>query len=240
MSFDLPALVHVVRRWWWLLLLAPLAGGGAMYFYGKSQQPMYRATAVLWVQMPPGSEGPDPSVIQGDINLAEMYRYLVTVEPVLSPVIDDLKLPYSVDALRGHLAVNVVRSTPLLEISATDTDPERATAIADAVTRRFSDTIGQLGVQDAPTAAATVGATTATNLAVRIVAAEVPQEPYAPRTTLFVLLGAALGLLAAGGLIALAEVLRRYAATRVKTTARMHDAPRGSLPPALELQTSRD
>lgn len=238
MGFDLPTLVHILRRWWWLLILAPLIGGGAMYLYGKSQQPMYRATAVLWVQMAPGSDGPDPSVIQGDINLAEMYRYLVTVEPVLAPVIDDLQLPYDVDDLRDRIVVTVVRNTPLLEIAASDANPSRAAAIANAVTRHFGDGIGQLGVQDGTSLAAT-GASAGTNLAVRVVPAEVPPQPYAPRMPLFVLLGAALGLLVTVGLAGIVEYRRQNYRTSVNSEARVQDPPLPLLAPGTDVGTAQ-
>lgn len=225
MSFDISALIRAVRRWWWLLLLAPLVGGGALYFYGKAQQPMYQATALIWLQMPPGAVGPDPSVIQEDIDLAEMYRYLVTVEPVLAPVVDDLGLPYDVDTLRGLLTVSVVRGTPLLELSATDADPDRAAKIADAVAHQFSASIARLGVQDTATAAQNPAAPAGVNLAVRLVPAEIPQEPFTPRMKLLMLFGAVLGLLLASGGIALVEYVRRYYKPFAKPM-QIHDAPR--------------
>ena len=224
MSFDISALLLIVRRWWWLLLLAPLAGGGAMYFYSKSQQPMYRATSVVWLQMAPGTDGADPSVIQEDINLAEMYRYLVTVEPVLDPVIKDLGLPYNLDTLREHITVSVVRATPLLEVAAADADPSRAAEIADGVAAQFSASIAELGMQNLAATTPNLAISTGTTMTARVLPAEVPQEPFAPRMKLFVLLGAALGVLVAAGGIALAEYLRRYYKPLAKPAA-LPDAP---------------
>jgi capsular polysaccharide biosynthesis protein len=240
MGFDLGALFRMARRWWWLLLLAPLVGGGGMYLFAKSQQPMYRATAVLWIQMTPGLGSPDPSLIQGSIDLAEMYRYLVTVAPVLTPVIDDLDLPYGVDALRDRLSVSVVRSTPLLEISASDPQPERAAAIANAVSRHFGDSINHLGVNSVGLPATNPGTAAVQNLVVRTVLAELPEEPYAPRTTLFALLGAALGLLVAVGFAGFAEYRGINVRMSANPTTSPQESPRTGIHQVPTLQSGRD
>jgi succinoglycan biosynthesis transport protein ExoP len=237
MGFDLDEVIRIARRWWWLLLLGPLLGGGIMYFVSKAQQPMYRATATLWLQMAPGSDGPDPSVIQGDIDVAEMYRHLVTVEPILSPVIDELNLPDSVDELRERLSVSVVRSTPLLEITASDAQPDQAAEIADAVARHFGDSIDQLGMNNVSASVPNPNGA-GENLVVRTIPAEVPLEPYAPRTTLFALLGAAVGLLIAVGLVGIAALLGKRVWTGVNAATLPQESSRVGIQHMPNLQQS--
>jgi uncharacterized protein involved in exopolysaccharide biosynthesis len=214
MGFSLHELVRISRRWWWLVILAPLIGAGGMYKVASAQQPIYSATAVLRVELATGSSALDPSMIEGSIDLAETYRHLVAVEPILSPVIDDLDLPFGPDELRDRLSVSVVRNTQLINVTASDPDPKLAAEIADAIARLFSistdqlppravlrgdpdfsDSINQPGVDAAAPTAMTSGAAAAGGPVTVAVPAEVPREPYAPRPIRFTLLGAFLGLL---------------------------------------------
>jgi polysaccharide biosynthesis transport protein len=240
MHFDLTELVRMARRWWWLLLLAPLLGGAILYYVGKSQQPMYQATATLWVELAPGPAGPDPGLIEGSINLAETYRHLMTAAPILSPIIADLGLPYGLDELRGRLSVSVVRGTPLIEVTASDAQPARAAAIADAVVRRFGDSVTELGITNAAPAPTNPDAAPAEPLIVRTVPAEVPHEPYAPRTTLFALFGAALGLLVAVGAVGFVGYLGKSLRVDVNSAARTQKSPLMGVRQAPNLQGGRD
>jgi uncharacterized protein involved in exopolysaccharide biosynthesis len=227
MGSNLHELVRITRRWWWLAILVPLIGAGGMYKVASAQQPMYMASAVLRIELDSGSL--EPGNIEASIDLAETYRHLVRSASVLSPVIDDLGLPSGHDELRDRLSVSVVRNTQLLNVSASDPNPERAAAIADAVARRFSESIDQPGIDlRAPRAvlrgdpgfrdsigqpgvdAAAPNPTTANTAAgggpvALAVPAEVPREPYAPRKTLFALIGAILGLLVVPVIVAPVE-----------------------------------
>jgi hypothetical protein len=72
----------------------------------------------------------------------------------------------------------------------------------------------------------------------RVVPAETPHEPYAPRMKLLIMLGAGLGLLFAVGIIALVEYLRQHSMTRVKATARVQEVPLGGRHQALDDRTA--
>jgi succinoglycan biosynthesis transport protein ExoP len=212
MGIDMNGIVRIIRRWWWIILLGPLLGGGVAYVASKSQQPMFRATTTLWVQTSSGANGFDSNEIQANVELAETLRHLVTVESSLSPVIADLRLPLGVDELRKQLSVGVIRGTPLIEVTAQDAQPERAAAIADAVAHEFGDSISQFGIRAMPAPSDADAEAAASSVNVVVVPAEVPKEPFAPRTTLFALVGALLGLLIVVGGLSLAELLSRRSA----------------------------
>lgn len=242
MERDMDALVGILRRWWWALLIAPIIGGLALYLVSQQQQPMYKATALLWVQTAPGAAGPDPNAFQGDIARAEMYRTLVTVAPVLSPVIAKLDLPYGLEGLRSRLTASIVRDTPLLQVTAADPNPEQAANIADEVVRSFGASINQLGAAGVSKLPPPPGAAAASNsnLIIRSVPAEVPLEPYAPRPALYTLLGAAIALLVVVGAIGLAEYLGKGARTRPSVGLLPEDAPSMAIPRAASSQSARD
>lgn len=209
MNIDKISIMRVVRRWWWLLLVGPLIGGGVAYFVSKSQPPMYRATSTLWVQTGTDANGFDPAEIEANTQLAGTLRHFVTVESNLAPVIGDLQLDLSVSDLRKKLAVSVEGGTPLIDIAVEDPLPDRAAAIADAVANQFVGAVDQFGLTSA-TIPSDGDATTTTAHTV-VVPAEVPQEPFAPRTSLLAFVGALLGLVIVAGVLLLVALLSRTA-----------------------------
>jgi len=136
-ELELRQLFRYARHWWWLLILGPLIAGGAAYFAASRQQPLYSASATLQVNPPQTSGSIDFSALQGSKSLAETYRQLITTGTVLAPVVDTLKLPYNVDALEGKVSASTVGDTQLIRVSVSDTNPERAAAIANAIASQF-------------------------------------------------------------------------------------------------------
>lgn len=138
MVLDPRQLVRMARRWWWLWLLAPLVAGGLAFAVSSRQPRLYAATTTLMVNPPQGTTFPDYNAILSSQSLAATYQQLVTTRPVLAPVIAELSLPVDVDELKERVAASRVRDTQLLQVSASDADPARAAAIADAVARHFA------------------------------------------------------------------------------------------------------
>lgn len=231
MNLEANAVVVAMRRWWWILLLGPLVGGGLAYVVAKSQSPLYRATAVVWVQTGSNASGFDPNEIQSNIELAETLRHLVTVEANLSTVIADLQLSQGVDELRQQISVGVEQGTPLIEVTAQDTRPEGAASIANAVANQFSTSIDQLGMAPAPAQPVADG-TDGPTASVLVIPAEAPVAPFAPRTSLMTLVGVLVGLLLAAGALYVAALLQPRVTTRRDIATRQ---PHGS--PGVQAQT---
>lgn len=61
------------------------------------------------------------------------YQELITSRPVMEQVIADLDLDFSVAQLKGMIKVENKQDTRIIAITLTDTNPERARKIADAV-----------------------------------------------------------------------------------------------------------
>lgn len=209
MNIDKSTMMSVLRQWWWLLVVGPLIAGGAAYFVSKSQPPMYRATATLWVQTGTDANGFDPAEIEANTQLAGTLRHFVTVESNLAPVIEDLQLDLSVPDLREQVAVNVEGGTPLIDIAVEDPLPDRAAAIADAVANQFVGAVDQFGLSSAP--AQSDGSVPAATAHTVVVPAETPQDPFAPRTSLLAFVGALLGLVIVSGVLLLVALLSRNA-----------------------------
>ncbi|MCC6756071.1 MAG: polysaccharide biosynthesis tyrosine autokinase [Solirubrobacterales bacterium] len=154
MELELRQLIQHARRWWWLIVLIPLISGAAAYTISDRQTPLYSATATLFVN--PGQSTTDSSfnAVQTGQRLATTYQQLVVTEPVLQPVIEQLQLPYSVSELKANVSASIVRDTQLLKVSVSDSSPETAALIANAVATSFSTfvTTQQLDISSNATA----------------------------------------------------------------------------------------
>lgn len=137
MDVDLRMLLRSARRWWWILVLAPLLTASLAYVYTKSQPPKYQADAKLFVN-PSGGQNLDYNSIMSAQQLTKTYQRLVKNTAVLDAASKDLN-----NGLTGNQVGAMVRSstdgdTQLLLVSAIDTNPARAAAVANAVASEFA------------------------------------------------------------------------------------------------------
>ncbi|HSR22612.1 MAG TPA: hypothetical protein VLW53_03610 [Candidatus Eisenbacteria bacterium] len=123
----------LVRRAWVPLLLMSVTvlGTGTLTLLSK---PTYAATATVVANTPPDAA-----------NRTLSFTDVVGANTLLTGVIRSLDLPDSPDALGRHVTVTNDRSSTLYHITVTDSDPQRATAIANAVAREAVRLYMQLG-----------------------------------------------------------------------------------------------
>lgn len=137
---ELRQYLKIFRKWLWLIVVVALVAGGASYYATSLQPRLYQATAKIMI----GQSFQDLNPSTGDMAtsslLAETYIQLIKTSNVLQGVIDQLGLRISVADLRGRVSAASVPRTQIVELRATDTDPQRAALIANAVAN-------QLGLQ---------------------------------------------------------------------------------------------
>jgi non-specific protein-tyrosine kinase len=143
LELDLRQILRSARRWWWLLLLAPVISGlAARYVESRTATrptPTYTTGVTLLIEPVAGT---------GRLAYrADTYAGLVRTDPVLAPVVADLDLPFDAESLKGMVTAYPVLNTELLRVGVTDTDPERAAAIANAVADRFVAFMGSRGAE---------------------------------------------------------------------------------------------
>jgi capsular exopolysaccharide synthesis family protein len=119
------------------------------------------------------------------------YAELVRSPRVLDPVIAELGLRTTADALGQHVRGTVPLGTSFVDISVTDGDPEQAAAIATSVMRQFSLAIADLE-QSPGSAASPLRITTVRN-------PPVPSKPLTPHVIRDLGIAAILGLALAAG-----------------------------------------
>lgn len=139
MELDLRQLSRAVRRWWWIALAVPMIVGVLALGISTRQQPKYAASATLMINPASASGTLDYNSVLTAERLSKTYQKLVRNQGVLNQVIADLQLPYTADELGKHITPLADGETQLMTISVSDTDPERAAAIANAVAERFQE-----------------------------------------------------------------------------------------------------
>ena len=138
-EIDLRQYVDVIRRWLWLIVLSTVLAGGTAYFVSLNMTPVYQASTTLRIISPSNSLGrTDLGALQIGQRLAGTYAQLLGKGPVLDGVISNLGLEISARRLEGAVKVQLVRSTDLIEITAENTDPAIAQAIANEIPNVFS------------------------------------------------------------------------------------------------------
>lgn len=126
--------LRVVLRWWWLLAVSVVIPAAVSYYFASQQHDLYQAKATILV----GTsifQDPDPDLRQMGLSntLAAVYAELLRQGPVLEAVIERLGLQRTPERLAGQIGTRVRSGAQLLEIQVTDTNPEAAALIANAL-----------------------------------------------------------------------------------------------------------
>ena len=215
---TLQGLLQVIARRWRILVATPLLTLAAALVTSFLLTPQYESRTTLFVSATPTTVGASDLLQGNSFTQARVRSYVdvVTTDAVLAPVIDGLGLDVSVDEFAEQVSAASPLDTVLIEVTVTDTSPEQAAALADAVGQSLVAAVTEL---ERPT---TDGASP---IRVSVVQpAAVPESPVSPQP----FLNAALGLLAGLGLAVGLAIARDTLDTRVSTAqeaADILDAP---------------
>ncbi|MEP6629138.1 MAG: polysaccharide biosynthesis tyrosine autokinase [Lapillicoccus sp.] len=191
--------VGAVARHWVVILVAALVGGLGAFLYARTLTPQYRASASVIAIPETGATASD--LVQGSVyvqNLVQSYAVLASSPFVLDKVAATMGLAPG-DPLPGHVTVDTPLNTVVIEVSITDSTPQRARDFANGVVAQLATSVEQLSPQGSQKTAA-VRLTT-------ISPASLPVAPFSPNTRLNTALGVLAGL-ALGVAYALARRLR--------------------------------
>ena len=134
---DLRRLIGLARTWFPLAIVAAVLAGAAGFVASSFQEKVYEAKATLIVGQALSAANPDYSQLLVAQNLAATYATMAGTGPVLESVIKDLALDVSPGDLASRLHVDAPRDTTLLYVTARDSDPARAAAIANAMAEQL-------------------------------------------------------------------------------------------------------
>lgn len=126
--------VRILLRWWWVLVIAGALAAGSAFILVARQPNYYVAQATLMVGDTLNSATPDTQLMGVSSVLTNFYAEMARREPILGPVAERLNLGFPWQVISSFmLSTSVNRNANLLDITITDTNPERAAAITMAI-----------------------------------------------------------------------------------------------------------
>ena len=134
----------IFSRWWWLVTATVLIAAIGSLVVSKHTTPVYQSSTRLLV-----SEGQSSGTTTYDDfltsqNLAATYIEFLHGTPLLQEVVSSLHLPYSTTHLDQNTNGQVIRNTPIVEITVQDTDRARTPRIADQLGQALIKTVQDL------------------------------------------------------------------------------------------------
>lgn len=195
----------LLRRRWVALLLCALLGGGLGAVSTLDQPDTYRAEATVFLSLDRGSSVSE--LAQGSTytqGIIQSYVLLVDTPTVLQPVVDELGLDTTPQRLARSVSATSPVDTVIIKIGATDTSPQRAADVANAVAAQLGVAVGALE----PSSTSSEERFKITTVA----PATPPAYAVAPRRKLTAAMGLVLGL----GLAVAFVVLRELLDTKVR------------------------
>ena len=224
---DARSYLAILRKWWLLVVALTIIGGAVAYAYASTLPALYKSSASLLVGSTQGETTSE--LLQGanySQNLVQSYAAMATMSSVLTRAIDDLDTDVTVRQLAAKVSAEAPLNTVIIEVSATDSDPEQAARIANAVARALASTVESISPKNAD-GQATVQLET-------VAVADAPTGAISPNTRLIVLSGAAVGLV----LALIFAFAREMLDTRVRDEGELERVT--GLPITGEIPRSRD
>jgi len=186
------SVLQMLRRWFWIVLLVIGACAGTALGLSLQQTPMYQASIKVLVGQAQGI-AEDPTQASNLQLLTVTLGEAVATYPVAQSVVEDLNLEMSPSDLIANTNVEVIPQTQFIEISYTDSDPQRAQRIANGIGDAFSKQVAGVSPN--------VSGITATVWEPAVV----PRSPISPNPVRNVLIAVVLGSILGVGLAFLLE-----------------------------------
>ena len=143
-TIDLREYFTIIKKRFWIVILTTvIAVGISVLMLQRSNIQMYTAKTTLIVNT---QTYENQSVLTSDQiyageKLAVLYGEIIKSRSVLQPVIEKLNLDMQPQQLAGMISVSQVEDTHIMNLSVTDTDPDRAKNIANTIPGVFTEEV---------------------------------------------------------------------------------------------------
>lgn len=135
---DVLYYVRLFLRWWFVIALSVALAVGTAWVLTRQQPDTFASQAALMVGNNFEVAAPSQAQVALSNVLADYYAALVKREVILGPVVERLQLSFGWTVIRDRmLQTRIDRGANLLEIKITDTNPDRAAAIANAISEQL-------------------------------------------------------------------------------------------------------
>lgn len=198
---------RILLRGWLVLLVALVVPVALAFGLSSAATPIYTSTASSFVSLSFASN--TAGLAQGSLyiqNQLNSFTQLVKTPVVLDPVIDELHLDTTAAALAGTVSATIPGDSAIMQVRASNPDPQLAADIANAVNEQVAE-VAQAFMPLTEEGSQSLTITT-------VQEATPASVPSSPKTGRNVLLAAFTGLILGVGLV----LLRNFLDTRVKTT----------------------
>ena len=143
-EIDLLQLFRALKkRILWIVGAGVIMGGAFGLFSKFDITPQYTSTSMVYI-LSKETTLTSLADLQIGSQLTQDYKIIVTSRPVISEVIDKLKLDISYENMVSKITINNPNDTRILSITAQDPDPVMAKDIADSVAKTSSEYIGDI------------------------------------------------------------------------------------------------
>ena len=183
-----------LRHIWIIALVAVLCAAIAFAYAYFFITPTYQSSTMLYVNNGSLSIGKSFSIsdLNASKNLVDTYIVILKSRTTLEAVAERAELNMSYSTLSRKVSASAVNETEVLRVTVTDTDPERATLIANAIgevlPERVQTIIGGSKVEVVDSAV-------------------IPSSKSAPSLTRYAMIGFVIGLVATLAVIVVIELL---------------------------------
>lgn len=130
---DLRRLIVIFRTWFPALMAAIVLAGAAGYLVSSLQPKLYESRETLIVGQSLAAINPDYNQLLVSQRLSGTYAAVAETRPILEKVISKLGLEDTPEELALRVRADAPLDTALLRITAQDSDPSMASAIASAM-----------------------------------------------------------------------------------------------------------
>lgn len=195
-EIDLLRLVKALWHRAWAIVLAMLLFGGAAFSYAYYMiVPMYRASALMYVNNSSISVG-STSVSLADLSasqtLVQTYIVIMKTRLTLNEVIERAGLNYSYEQLNSMISASAINETEIFQISVASPNPMEAELIANTIVEVLPDKIEE--IMDGSSARA-------------VDYAVVPTRKSSPSLTRYTMMGLIAGFVISCGIIIVLELM---------------------------------
>lgn len=200
---DLRDLLSVLRARWIVIVTASLIGGLIALGISLLASPSYQAKIQFYVTVA-GGENAAAAAYQGSLGAqqrVQSYAALIKSTDIARDVINASGTDLSANEVAGKIAATADAKTVLLNVSVTDSEPQRALEIAEGLGEVLPEAINRLETPDG-------GGPALAKLTV-VNPPSLPASPVAPKAEQNVAIGLILGLLSGLGIALLVNALDR-------------------------------
>lgn len=220
---DLRDLISVLRARWIIIVAAALVGGLAALAVSLLTTPTYRAQIQFYVTVSGGDSA--VAAYQGSLGAqqrVQSYAGLVKSTDIAKNVANAARVDVTAQDVAEMTTATADADTVLLDVAVTDSDPQRAFAVADAFGQVMPEAIRVIETPDG-------GGPALAKLTV-VSPPSLPTEQVAPVTQQNVAIGLAVGLLVGAGIALMIEMLDRRVKSKEQVEAIASKPVVGAIP----------